>query len=169
LAGLDEPIHLSAYNPQWPGMFAAEALRISSGLRAADIVIEHIGSTSVPGLVAKPIIDVMVGTEARHNIAAVRSALVELGYEDLGEAGVPGRIYFRGRDGQAFNVALVERGGRHWKSNLALRDYLRANPEAAREYAEIKRAALERGICSLLAYSDYKSAFVTKLTDQAVD
>ena len=63
VSGLDEPIHLSVYNPRWPAIYAAEARRISSGLPATDIAIEHIGSTAVPGLVAKPIVDVMVGTK----------------------------------------------------------------------------------------------------------
>jgi GrpB-like predicted nucleotidyltransferase (UPF0157 family) len=69
--------------------------------------MEHIGSTSVPGLLAKPIIDIMIGTQAHHNLEAVRKALVDFGYEDIGETGVPGRIYFRRRVGAAFNIALV--------------------------------------------------------------
>lgn len=70
---------------------------------------------------------------------------------------------------RAFNVALVERGGRHWESNLALRDYLRANPEAAREYAKIERDALKSGVRSLLAYSGYKSACLRRLISRALD
>ena len=164
---MDEPIQLAAYNPRWPDVYAAEALRISSELPTTDIVIEHIGSTAVPGLMAKPIIDVMVGTKG--SLATLRPALVALGYEDLGEAGVPDRIYLRRRDDQAFNVALVERDGKHWKSNLALREFLRANPEAAQKYAEIKCTAFERGNSSLQAYSDFKGAFVTNLLLEALD
>jgi GrpB-like predicted nucleotidyltransferase (UPF0157 family) len=167
VADLDEPIHLSAYDAQWPILFRAEAQRISAGL-PADAAIEHIGSTSVSELMAKPIIDIMVGTEAHHDVRAMRAALDALGYEDMGEAGVPGRIYFRRRAGVAFNVALVVRGGPLWTSNLALRDYLRTTPEAARNYAEIKRKAFESGIRSLLAYSDYKAAVLKRLMDQAL-
>jgi GrpB-like predicted nucleotidyltransferase (UPF0157 family) len=165
---LDEPIHLSAYDPQWPTLFASEARRIAAGL-PTDVAIEHIGSTSVPGLLAKPIIDLMLGGGAHHGPVSIRSVLVALGYEDLGEAGVPGRIYFRRRAETAFNIALVVRGGSIWAANLALRDYLRANPDAAREYADAKRAAFESGIRSLLAYSDYKSAVVARLMSQALD
>jgi GrpB-like predicted nucleotidyltransferase (UPF0157 family) len=167
--GLDETIHLSAYDPQWPELYSAEALRISSILPDADIAIEHIGSTAVPGLVAKPIIDIMAGIKEQPYVAGIRAALVTLGYEDMGEAGVACRIYFRSREEQAFNVALVERGGRYWTANLALREFLRANPNAAREYAEMKRAAFERGIRSLLAYSDHKSAFMAKMIQEAFD
>lgn len=165
---LDEPIHLCVYDQQWPTLFASEARRIAAGL-PADVAIEHIGSTSVPGLLAKPIIDLMLGGEAHHSPVSMRSALVALGYEDLGEAGVPGRIYFRRRAKTAFNIALVVRGGSIWTANLALRDYLRANPNAAREYADTKRAAFESGVRSLLAYSDYKSAVVARLMSQALD
>jgi GrpB-like predicted nucleotidyltransferase (UPF0157 family) len=163
---LDEPIHLSAYNPQWPALFRAEAQRISTGL-PADIAIEHIGSTSVPELLAKPIIDIMVGMEAHHNPESVRAALVALGYEDMGEAGVPDRIYFRRRTDIAFNIALVRRGNHVWISNLVLRDYLRRSPDARREYANTKRRAYESGIRSLLAYSDFKSAVLTRLLSEA--
>jgi GrpB-like predicted nucleotidyltransferase (UPF0157 family) len=110
---LDEPIHVSEYDPQWPVLFAAEAQRISVDLPAG-VTIEHIGSTAVPGLLAKPIIDIMLGTEPCQKIEAVRAALVDLGYEDMGEAGVPGRIYFRRRSRAAFNIALVPHGGPLW-------------------------------------------------------
>jgi GrpB-like predicted nucleotidyltransferase (UPF0157 family) len=164
---LDEAIHLCAYEQQWPNLFADESRRIAVEL-PADIAIEHIGSTAVPGLLAKPIIDLMLGMAPRCSVDYVRSQLAALGYQDMGEAGVPGRIYFRRRASAAFNVALVIRDSSIWIANLALRDYLRANPDAAREYAEAKRSALNRGIRSLLAYSDYKSDVIARLISQAV-
>lgn len=81
------------------------------------------------------IIDIMVGIRAQHDMTAMRAAVAALDYEDMGEAGVPGRIYFRRRAGAAFNIALVPLGGHLWTCNLALRDYLRKSPEAARDYA----------------------------------
>ena len=164
---LDEPVHLCAYDPRWPALFESEARRIEAGL-PAKVAIEHIGSTAVEGLLAKPVIDLMLGMEPRHSMAGLRSALAALGYEDLGEAGVPGRLYLRRRAETAFNIALVSRGGSIWIANLALRDCLRTNPGAAHEYVEIKRAAFRSGIRSLLAYSDYKSAFVASLIGRAV-
>ena len=168
VSNLDEAIHLSEYDPQWPILFSAEVQRVSSGL-PADVTTEHIGSTAVPGLVAKPIIDIMVGTGPQHQLEAVRQALVELGYEDMGEAGVPGRIYFRRRIGAAFNIALVPRGRSLWTANLAFRDHLRMSADARREYSEIKRQAFNNGIRSLLAYSDYKSAVLSRLIVQALE
>jgi len=168
LTELDEPIHLCVYDPLWPALFVSEAGRIRAAL-PADVAIEHIGSTSVPGLLSKPIIDIMLGVEPDHGLAGVRTALVALGYEDMGEAGVPGRLYLRRRAETAFNIALVLRGGSIWIANLALRDYLRTNPAAAGEYADAKRSALESGIRSLLAYSDFKSAVLARLIGRALD
>ena len=176
MTDLDEPIHVSGYDPAWPEIFEAEARRIETALRQA-IQIEHIGSTSVPGLVAKPIIDIMVGVVAdpdyKHLLESVRTRIDMLGYEDMGEAGVSGRIYLRRRLGKdsrlaGFNIALVAHGGPTWKSNLALRNYLRTNPDAAREYTEIKRAAVANGATWLLAYSDFKRDCVNRLMDRAV-
>jgi GrpB-like predicted nucleotidyltransferase (UPF0157 family) len=87
-------------------------------------------------LAAKPVIDILVGISTWPAPPGVRQRLVGLGYEDLDEAGVSGRIYLRRRNGQAFNVALVLHLGSQWVANLALRGYLRATPEAASTYAE---------------------------------
>lgn len=168
MTDVDEPIELRPYDARWPQMFASEMQRVALVL-PEDVRIEHIGSTAVPGLLAKPVIDLMAGIAAWHDLADVRTALVGLGYEDMGEAGVPGRIYLRRRDVSAFNLALVARDGLHWNPNLALRNYLRANPEAAREYAQVKCAAWESGIRSRLAYSAYKDAVVRRLVRQALN
>ncbi len=164
---LDEPIHLCDYNELWPDLFASEALRIAAAL-PGDVAMEHIGSTAVPGLSAKPIIDLMLGVGPGCDVLRVRTQLVMLGYEDLGEAGVTGRLYFRRRGKSAFNIALVERGSAIWRTNLFFRDYLRTNSVAAQEYAAAKRSALESGISSLLAYSEYKSPVVDRLLKQAL-
>ena len=172
---LDEPIHLSGYDSTWPDLYAAEVRRIAKALPQG-VWFEHIGSTSVPGMLAKPIIDIMIGVEAG-SVERIRVKVGELVYEDMGEAGLSGRIYLRRRiaaskvagfDLTGFNVALVEYGGAIWKSNLALRDYLRTNPEAAREYTEVKQAAVSSGATSLLAYSAYKRECVNRLMDRAV-
>jgi len=165
---LDEPIHLCPYDPQWPSLFAFEAQRIMAAL-PANIAIEHIGSTAVPSLLAKPIVDIMLGVKPDHGLDSVRRTLTALGYEDMGEAGVPGRIYFRRREEAAFNIALVHHGSAIWTANLALREYLRTNAGAVREYIEVKRAAVENGADSLLAYSNYKSDVVGRLIRRALD
>ncbi len=168
MAQVDEPIQLSTYDPAWPKLFAAEARRVLAD-QCTNIGIEYIGSTAVPGLLAKPIIDIMLGVDSQEAVEHVRRRLVALGYEDCGEAGVPGRIYLRRRAENDFNVALVVRNGRLWRANIALRNYLRANDDARREYAEAKLAAVERGAKTLLAYSEQKDLVVSKLVSRALE
>jgi GrpB-like predicted nucleotidyltransferase (UPF0157 family) len=163
---LDEPVRLSAYNPEWPALFAAEADRIRSALRPR-AAVEHIGSTSVTGLLAKPIIDIMLGVNPQ-DVDEVRQDLSSLGYEDMGEAGVPGRLYFRRRAEHDFNVHLVQRGGPIWETNMAFRQYLRHDAGAARAYAELKRSAVASGATMLLAYSEYKRPSMSQLVSAAL-
>lgn len=107
---------------------------ISAALRELPVDVAHIGSTAVPGLDAKPIIDIQVGSPddlVGTTIAVLRS----LGFEPLGQSGVSGREYLRRRSGNPVNVRVVQRHGRLWSDNILFRDYLRANPVAAARYA----------------------------------
>lgn len=165
---VDEDVHLCSYDPEWPDIFASETERIKSVL-PPDAAVEHIGSTSVPGLLAKPIVDIMVGVQRSDALDALRARLRSVGYDDLGEAGVPGRLYFRRRAERCFNVHVITRDGPIWKANLALRDYLRCEPQARIEYAEAKREALESGCQTLLSYSNHKRTTVERLIRRALD
>jgi GrpB-like predicted nucleotidyltransferase (UPF0157 family) len=165
-ANLDEPVEIVDYNPHYEGRYRAERDRLRIGLATATLKFEHIGSTAVPGLAGKPIVDLMLGAPpaAWAALEELRARIVALGYEDLGDAGVPGRIYFRKRTKlRAFNVALVEEGGAHWRENVAVRDYLRAHPEEAAKYAEAKRAAVAGGATMLVAYSNAKEGILATL------
>lgn len=159
---LDEPVELAVYRADWPELFEAEAAVIRRALEDWAIAIEHIGSTAVVGLDAKPIIDIQIGIPADTDTVRISRALVGLGYEAMGEAGVPGRLYFRKRRPRAYNVHVVQLDGQHWKTNLAVRDYLRANKTAAQEYAAAKRQALD-GSPTLLEYSRRKAGFMEDL------
>jgi GrpB-like predicted nucleotidyltransferase (UPF0157 family) len=169
-ANLDEPVEIVDYNPHYEGRYRAERDRLRIGLATATLKFEHIGSTAVPGLAGKPIVDLMLGAPpaAWAGLEELRGRVVALGYEDLGEAGVPGRIYFRKRTKlRAFNVALVEEGGAHWRDNVALRDYLRSHPEEAAKYAEAKRAAVAGGARMLVAYSEAKEGVLAEIAKGA--
>jgi GrpB-like predicted nucleotidyltransferase (UPF0157 family) len=115
--------------------------------------------------VSKPVVDILVGVDPA-DADAVAERIAAAGYEDLGEAGVPGRRYLRRRAAHAYNVHIVELGGPLWRDNLALRDYLRREPGEAARYADEKRRALASG-STLLAYSAGKAAFVAELVSRA--
>lgn len=166
LASVDEPVEVVDWNPAWP----AEALRLiahcATVLEPRDIVvIEHIGSTAVPGLPAKPVIDLLVGVRPGRRLAAA-AALAAAGWTHLGDAGVVGREYLRRREGQHANVHVVEHGSGLWSDNIALRDHLREDATARDRYAKAKRAAVADAPM-LLAYSERKQSTLRELLDEA--
>ncbi len=159
---LDEPIEVVPHDLGWieDARRAADQLRAVVGHLASGV--EHIGSTAVPGLAAKPIVDLAVAVEPAHREEAV-DALQRLGYVDLGEAGVSGRRYLRWRRSPpAVNVHLMAPGSALWIENLLLRDYLRSHPDAAADYAGAKLSAASLHP-TLLAYSEAKADHVQHL------
>jgi GrpB-like predicted nucleotidyltransferase (UPF0157 family) len=165
---IDEPIHLEKHDLLWQQYFIQERERIRQILHDDSTAIQHIGSTAISSIYAKPIVDIMIGVETFPPSQHLADGLVSLGYNALGEAGVPERLYFRYRGLRLFNVHVVEREGQHWVSNLALRDYLRAYPEEAKRYEEVKMKAVQSGVSSLLKYSEGKSVIVEELLSRAL-
>jgi ribonuclease-3 len=156
---LDETVSLAPADPRWSELAAEEAARLRAALPDAEV--EHIGSTAVPGLEAKPIIDLLVGVRELANGVRLPD------YEAMGEAGVAGRLYFRRRGPVSFNAQVVEHGSPLWHDALLLRDYLRAHPQESERYAEQKRRAIASGATTLLRYSDEKAAMVGELLERA--
>ena len=158
------------YDPAWPEQFELEAGLIRRVLRDNCLEIYHIGSTSVPGLAAKPIIDIMPVVRSLDGVDEARDALEALGYEYLGEFGIPGRRYLRkGGDERTHQVHIFAQGdGANITRHLAFRDYLRAHPAAREEYAALKRALAERYPYDIESYCDGKDAFVKRCEREAV-
>ena len=131
------------YDPCWPRAFRREAERIGVAL-GSELKLQHIGSTAVPGLIAKPIIDMLGEVAAISAVEAVARRLAGLGYEDMGAHGVPGRRYFRRSEGvcRSHHLHLFAAGSVAAWAHLAVRDYLRSHPREAQGYAAAKRAAL---------------------------
>jgi GrpB-like predicted nucleotidyltransferase (UPF0157 family) len=158
-----------AYDPDWPRRFEEERATLAVVFTESDVTIEHIGSTAVPGLGAKPVIDIMVGvsslTEADNRIAALEAAGYE--YVQKYETQLPERRYFRKprRGPRAYHLHCVVKGGDFWIRHIAFRDYLRAHPDAAAAYYELKRKLAVR--CSKKDYTDEKSTFVKQILASA--
>ena len=128
-------VRLVEYDPRWPALFAAEQQRIRGLCSTLWLRLEHIGGTSIPGMCSKPVLDVLAGRPRETSDWDYVAALEQAGYEHRGERGVPGRQYFRRGHPRAYHVHLVEEGGPLWRDYLFFRDYLRADPEAARRFA----------------------------------
>ena len=159
---MDEVV-LAAYDPSWPEIFAGEAWAIRQALGTALVGIEHVGSTSVPGLASKPIIDIVVSVTSLEAGTARVPALAALGYDCRGENGIPGRLFFRKglvEFKRTHHLHLVEAGHEQWASMLLFRDYLRSHPGATRRYEELKRALAEKFRDNRAAYTKGKADFV---------
>ena len=165
---IDEPVSLSQWQGDWPLRFSAECRRLVGSLDVGPEDLRHIGSTSVPGMLAKPVVDIMLGIPQWPPVERLTHGLESLGYDSFGEGNVPGRYYFRLRSAHEFNVHVVQRDGAHWINNLALRDYLRRSPSACERYAAAKLGAYESGARSLLAYSAAKADVVGQLLREAL-
>lgn len=164
---IDEPITVVTYDPAWPQLFAQEQPFIKVAFANRAVEVQHFGSTAAPGLSAKPIVDILVGLPELILETGQIEALAQLGYEYLGEAGVSGRLAFRKRRPQAFNIAVVQWHSKLWRDNLLLRDYLREHPEAARRYEQHKVEVVGRGNTTLIGYSEQKKAVIEDLLEQA--
>lgn len=164
---LDEKIALVPFNTQWTQAYQSEAERLQKKLGHQIIGIEHIGSTAIPNIYAKPIIDIMIGVQDLSNTDSVIKQLQALHYEYFGEANVPGRLYFRYRGAQHYNLALCQYQSPIWVNNLLFRDYLRSNPEQAKIYSSFKQTIFNAGADSLLKYSDLKHPIVEEIIQKA--
>jgi GrpB-like predicted nucleotidyltransferase (UPF0157 family) len=137
----EPPLEVVDYDVDWPRRYEAEADLLRAALGADLVAIEHMGSTAVPGLAAKPVIDISVGLRRAELSADAIAALERQGYEYLGENGLPGRLFLRKNEvgKRTHHVHAVVHGGEHWHRHRAFHDYLRVHPEEARRYAAEKR------------------------------
>jgi GrpB-like predicted nucleotidyltransferase (UPF0157 family) len=153
-------VRLVPYDALWPREFEAEADRLIRACDDLPLRLEHIGSTAVPGLFAKPIIDILAGVPPRESRAPYIAALVAIGYEHLGAYGVPGRNYFRRGTPRSHHIHLVSWSSQLWRDHLAFRDYLRAHPDVAQEYAVLKRELAAAFPDDGRKYSEEKRPFI---------
>lgn len=159
--GLDSGIVRQVeYDVRWPALFAAEAQRILRHCGPLPLVLEHVGGTSIPGMSAKPILDIAAGRPTGSPLEEYVTALTQAGYEHRGERGVPGRQYFRRGQPRSYHVHLVEHDGALWRDYLAFRDYLRTHPEALRQFAETKRTLATLFASDRQGYMEAKSSHV---------
>jgi GrpB-like predicted nucleotidyltransferase (UPF0157 family) len=159
---------IAEYDPEWPRLFSEEAARVREALGDVVVEIEHMGSTAVPGLASKPVIDISVGLRTLDLSAGRVAAMEALGYEYLGELGLPGRLYFRkGPTASTHHVHAVEWDGEHWHRHRAFRDYLRAHPDEALGYAEAKRRLATEVGRDWYEYVERKNAIADELFARA--
>ncbi len=160
---------VSEYNPAWDEMFEREAAILKKIFDKELLIVYHIGSTAVPNLKAKPIIDMMPVVENIARVDDYNDAMIALGYEPMGEYGIPGRRYFRkGGNKRTHQVHIFQVGSKDITRHLAFRDYLLAHPEKARDYGTLKAILAQQHPDDIEAYSDGKDEFVKKTEKEAL-
>jgi GrpB-like predicted nucleotidyltransferase (UPF0157 family) len=169
---LDEPIVLVDYDPRWPALFERERARVATALTSLAPAIEHIGSTAVPGLCAKPIIDMLVIVEHLDAAARYIPALAPLGYRYFPHASdststTRHAFGLRDADGRrpipGYNVHIVQRDGPDHQRHIAFRDHLRAHPDDRQAYCALKRQLAAAHGADRDGYTNAKTAFVREV------
>ncbi len=158
-------VELRRYDHRWPGLFAREAKRLTRELRSGILAVEHIGSTAIPGMPAKPLLDMMAAVSGRADLEALERILRRLGYQPLGPMGVPGRLlYTRGpRCGRTHHLSFTALDGLYWRDQLRFRDFLRAHPHTDNQYKALKRDLQWRHKHARHLYTAGKTAFVAQV------
>jgi GrpB-like predicted nucleotidyltransferase (UPF0157 family) len=166
----DPAIRVVEYDPAWPEMAAAEIERIEAALGGVAVRVEHVGSTAVSGLAAKPVIDLQASVDALEPRARYVEPLERLGYLFAPDPESPDFHFFGlpAERPRTHHLHVCAVGSHHELRHLALRDYLRAHPDEAAEYAALKRDLVARHRRDRLAYIEGKDDYVTGLERRAL-
>ncbi len=156
-------VEVVPYNSEWPEIFAAEAERIKRALGSNCIVIHHIGSTSVPGLSAKPIIDMLPVVRDIQEVDQAAKAMESLGYEAKGEYGIAFRRYFQKEQNVRTHVHVYQEGDPEISRYLKFRDWMRSHPDDAKNYAKLKEELAAQFSQDIMGYCNGKDAFVASI------
>ena len=158
-------VRVVPYDAAWPRLYAEEVSRLLPFLdrEGVTLVFEHTGSTSIPGMAAKPILDILAGRATDEEREPAIRALEAAGYVYRGEQEIPGRDFFRRGDPRRYHIHLAAVGSDFWRDHRAFRDYLRAHAGAAAEYAALKRDLAAKHPLDREAYIEGKTAFVKRI------
>lgn len=155
-------VRLELYDPAWPGLFAAEAERLQKLFAAAglDITLEHTGSTAIPGLAAKPVLDILGGYAEATPVTECIDVLAGADYVYRGEQGIPGREFFRRGNPRSYHLHLTAIDSQFWRDHLAFRNRLRGDDALRDAYAVLKHDLAARFPRDREAYIEGKGSFV---------
>lgn len=158
---MNRTLELESPNPDWATKFEAEALKLREILSGHWYAIYHIGSTAIPNINAKPVIDILVIVNNLIQIDVLNPLFEALGYECMGEFGIAGRrFYWKGETKRTYQIHLFEKDHPETKRHLAFRDYMLSHPDEAQAYSWIKRCLAEQFPRDIVAYENGKDSFI---------
>ncbi|MHA1348033.1 MAG: GrpB family protein [Candidatus Heimdallarchaeaceae archaeon] len=162
-------VKLNDYDPQWKSLFEKESALILSVAEEVIEDIQHIGSTAIPGVVAKPIIDVLLAINSLSNIKKLTDLLTPIGFVYRGEQGIPDRHLFvkGGEDYRTHHLHVVVKEHSEWLKHILFRDYLRKHPKDVEKYSKLKLDLLKKYEFEREKYTESKSDFIEKILEKA--
>lgn len=165
-------IDVVPYDPRWPEEFDRASGEVVTALAPTLLAIHHIGSTAIPGIHAKPVLDILAVVADLHVVDERTADMQALGYQVMGEFGIEGRRYFRRDDStgkRTHHIHAFVEGSPHVTRHLAFRDFMRAHPDLANQYGELKRRLAEAHPHDMEAYMDGKDGFIKEMEARALE
>ena len=162
-------VRLVPYRAEWKRLFEEEAEALREVLGDLAPRTEHVGSTAIEGMTAKPLIDILIAVESLERARNYAPVLEKLGYDFRGDGGVKSRLFFaKGPESRRTHyLSLTEKGSVHWERSIVFRDHLQTHPEAAEDYRKLKQALAEKYPEDREAYTKAKDEFVELMLKQA--
>ena len=160
-------LHLSPYRDEWLVLYESEQEIIKSAIGDHIVDIQHVGSTAIVGMPAKPILDIAIAVEEFEKARACVELLDRLGYTFKGENGIPRRHYFQKSEPCTHHIHMVEETSEEWTKLILFRDYLRSNQRVSEAYRDLKIDLLERTNGDRKSYQAAKSDFIDGVVEKA--
>jgi GrpB-like predicted nucleotidyltransferase (UPF0157 family) len=168
LIGLDQGVVcMVPHSAGWARAYEAERARIEAAIGAHILEVQHVGSTAIPGIATKPIVDIAVGVASFEGARVCIAPMEALGYTYRGENGIPGRHYFTRGEPTLYHVHMHEVTSRAWGNLVLFRDYLLERPQEARAYWALKARLAEQHRHDRRAYTAGKAAFIERILELA--
>jgi len=164
-------VKLVAHNPKWAECFSEEKELLLKTLGQKILDLRHIGSTAIPGILAKPILDILAAVRTLADVEAFTEDLKKVGYEDKGDGGVLGRRFFvkGGEANRTHHLNFCEMNSFFWESHLVFCDYLQRHTDAAKQYSALKQGLADKFPNDRGAYTTGKVEFVRSILNRAMN
>jgi len=157
-----------SYNPNWKDIYKEESEKIKNVLSDIIIDIHHIGSTAIPGIKTKPVIDILVEVKDIEAVDQYNNTMEELGYEGMGEYGITKRRFFKkGGNKRTHHIHIFQAGNEEIKRHINFKEYLIAHPDKAREYSELKEKLVNKYTYDVENYTNGKNDFIKEIDKKA--
>jgi GrpB-like predicted nucleotidyltransferase (UPF0157 family) len=161
-------VEVVKHKDEWSKMFKEEAEKINDIFGEEILNIHHIGSTAIPNITAKPIIDILIEVRELEKVDDFIDGMEQIGYECKGEFGIGGRRFFiKGGDNRSHHIHVFNTGNEEIARHLAFRDYMRVHPEEAQQYSDLKQTLAEKFSMDIEKYVEGKNDYIKEIDKRA--